>query len=82
MPRPLRTNGETLACGLLGESLVKVAIDFLKASRIKSVGKNGCPTDDVSTGFQFFHIAFHHFRLDAVPQGFGLGLGFLNDDLH
>ena len=55
--------------------------DLLKGCCIEPVGDNGSPADDVLPSGQLFRVAFQHFSLDCVPEGFGLSFGFFNDGL-
>ena len=47
-------DAEALACGLLGELLVKVVVFLFKSGGIEAIGEYRSPAHDVSTGFQFF----------------------------
>lgn len=74
-------DGEPAACGLLGVALVEFGHGLFEGGGVEAVGENGSVADDVGADFQLLGVPVHHLGLDLVPDGFGFGLGFLDQSL-
>ena len=72
-------DGETAGTDLLGVGLVDIGHNLLKRGRVKPLGENGSPADDVLTCGELFGVPVQHLLLDDIPEGFCFSLGLFDE---
>ena len=75
----LLRDGEAAGSGLLGECLVEFVVLLLERGGVEAVGEGGRPSYNVRPCGELFNALFEHFGFDAVLDGFGFFLGFLDE---